>query len=151
METSVTQAIGGIEILNWFHSGALAVRHQKKYLNAINVFPVADGDTGTNMVSTLQAMVEYSEPHRLIFGNGPPNCRGRHGLCPRKFRYHLCVICKRNGHQRPVPRHGHHQPVRGDCSQSRGLPVSRHRKSHRRDHDKRKGTGTKQRDPVLKF
>jgi dihydroxyacetone kinase-like predicted kinase len=55
-----THAISGIEILNWFHSGARAVKRQKKYLNAINVFPVADGDTGTNMVATLQAMVEHS-------------------------------------------------------------------------------------------
>lgn len=87
METSVSQAIGGIEILNWFHSGALAVKRRKKYLNAINVFPVADGDTGTNMVSTLQAMVEHSEPissfsemvHRIAEA-GMAHARGNSGI-----------------------------------------------------------------------
>jgi len=28
------------------------------YLNKINVFPVPDGDTGTNMASTLHAIIE---------------------------------------------------------------------------------------------
>ena len=60
MEATANHAISGIEVLDWFHSGARAVKHQKKYLNAINVFPVADGDTGTNMVTTLQAMVDHS-------------------------------------------------------------------------------------------
>jgi len=56
-------------------------------LNAINVFPVADGDTGTNMVSTLQAMVEHSEPissfsemvHRIAEA-GMAYARGNSGI-----------------------------------------------------------------------
>ena len=39
----------GFDLLNWFSAGAEAVATHKKYLNDINVFPVADGDTGTNL------------------------------------------------------------------------------------------------------
>ena len=87
IEGSGTHAISGIEILNWFHSGARAVRRQKKYLNAINVFPVADGDTGTNMATTLQAMVDHSQHipsfstmiHRIA-GAGMAYARGNSGI-----------------------------------------------------------------------
>ena len=48
----------GVDLLNWFSAGAEAVASHKKYLNDINVFPVADGDTGTNLYTTLRGMVE---------------------------------------------------------------------------------------------
>ena len=48
----------GLDVMNWFTSGAQEVASHMRYLNAINVFPVADGDTGTNLSSTLRAMVE---------------------------------------------------------------------------------------------
>jgi len=37
------------------HSGMLAVVQGRAHLDRINVFPVADADTGTNMAATLQA------------------------------------------------------------------------------------------------
>ena len=37
------------------HAGAEALRQQADAINAINVFPVPDGDTGTNMHSTMRA------------------------------------------------------------------------------------------------
>lgn len=39
-------------------AGAESVIMRKEYLNKINVFPVADGDTGTNMALTLKSVVE---------------------------------------------------------------------------------------------
>lgn len=39
-------------------AGAESVIMRKDYLNKINVFPVADGDTGTNMALTLKSVVE---------------------------------------------------------------------------------------------
>lgn len=36
-------------------AGADWVRHRRRHLNEINVFPVADGDTGTNMALSLSA------------------------------------------------------------------------------------------------
>lgn len=53
--------IDGNDLFNWFHSGAKEVNSNKGYLNSINVFPVADGDTGTNLSLTLGAMVEQTE------------------------------------------------------------------------------------------
>lgn len=45
-----------------------AIRHacfhlidHREALNAINVFPVADGDTGNNMAATAEAIINYSE------------------------------------------------------------------------------------------
>jgi DegV family protein with EDD domain len=42
-------------------AGAKEVMHHKSQLNKINVFPVADGDTGSNLYSTMQSIVKYSE------------------------------------------------------------------------------------------
>lgn len=39
-------------------AGADWVRHTRRHLNAINVFPVADGDTGTNMALSLSATAQ---------------------------------------------------------------------------------------------
>ena len=39
-------------------AGALAVVREQETLNRINVFPVADADTGANMAATLQAASE---------------------------------------------------------------------------------------------
>jgi hypothetical protein len=50
--------INGYDIKNWFQLGLGELEADKKKLNAINVFPVADGDTGTNMASTVRAMAE---------------------------------------------------------------------------------------------
>ncbi len=44
-----------------FLSGAAAVDDQKQYLNRINVFPVRDGDTGTNLMSTLNSIIEETK------------------------------------------------------------------------------------------
>ena len=42
-------------------AGSQAVIQNQKYLNSINVFPVADGDTGTNMAATMHAIIEETE------------------------------------------------------------------------------------------
>lgn len=38
-----------------FISGANCISNQKEYINELNVFPVPDGDTGTNMTLTIMA------------------------------------------------------------------------------------------------
>ncbi|MFO7695635.1 MAG: hypothetical protein R6X16_00570, partial [Anaerolineae bacterium] len=57
LEASV-QRIDGHDMINWFRSGSQEVLRSRRRLNAINVFPVADGDTGTNLATTLTAMVD---------------------------------------------------------------------------------------------
>ncbi len=48
-----------------FHAGLIAggraVIKSRNYLNKINVFPVADADTGTNMAATMQAILDRSK------------------------------------------------------------------------------------------
>ena len=38
-----------------FLSGAKRIEEKKEYINELNVFPVPDGDTGTNMTLTITA------------------------------------------------------------------------------------------------
>ncbi len=42
-------------------AGAEWVRHMREHLNKINVFPVPDGDTGTNMALSLSASAEAAQ------------------------------------------------------------------------------------------
>jgi len=43
-------------------AGHALLRAHEDLINAINVYPVADGDTGTNMAATLQAVAERLHP-----------------------------------------------------------------------------------------
>lgn len=49
--------INGKIVYSAFRFGAKALIEQKDYLNAINVFPVPDGDTGTNMAMTVRSIL----------------------------------------------------------------------------------------------
>ncbi|WP_160671754.1 DegV family protein [Clostridium sp. C8-1-8] len=57
-----SNVIDGNKLYFAFLSGANEVSKEKDNLNKINVFPVADGDTGTNLKNTLDYMVRYSTP-----------------------------------------------------------------------------------------
>ena len=48
--------IDGIRLQKAVHAGINHVINRKDYLNKINVFPVPDGDTGTNMAYTLSTI-----------------------------------------------------------------------------------------------
>jgi uncharacterized protein len=54
--------INGKRIYYAFLAGAREVTQQRKHLNEINVFPVADGDTGSNMASTLNHILTTVKP-----------------------------------------------------------------------------------------
>lgn len=41
-----------------FQQGAISVINKKKSLNDMNVFPVADGDTGSNLASLMKGIIE---------------------------------------------------------------------------------------------
>jgi hypothetical protein len=47
-------------------AGGNAVIEDQSYLNKINVFPVPDADTGTNLASTMRAIADGAEPHHSI-------------------------------------------------------------------------------------
>jgi DAK2 domain fusion protein YloV len=50
--------IGGPDLWRAFEGATAALGAQRDAINAINVFPVPDGDTGTNMWMTMRAAVE---------------------------------------------------------------------------------------------
>lgn len=50
--------MNGSDLAAMFAAGAIALRRNVDAINALNVFPVPDGDTGTNMYLTMQSGVE---------------------------------------------------------------------------------------------
>jgi DegV family protein with EDD domain len=53
-----SSGLDGEQLYHAFYSGMLHVRERQDELNRINVFPVPDGDTGTNMVATLATALD---------------------------------------------------------------------------------------------
>lgn len=53
--------LNGIDFHTYITYGAREVITNKEELNRINVFPVADGDTGSNLAMTLQSMVDFAQ------------------------------------------------------------------------------------------
>lgn len=54
------ESINGTDLYQMFNYGNTYITNKKKYLNDINVFPVADGDTGSNLSYTLNTIVRES-------------------------------------------------------------------------------------------
>ena len=52
------QIINGTQLKNMIISGANNLENNKSMVNALNVYPVPDGDTGTNMALTMSAAVK---------------------------------------------------------------------------------------------
>ena len=65
MESSLI--INGLQLKGMLLSGAYWLKAHATQVNALNVFPVPDGDTGTNMLLTMQAALQdihsYSDSH----------------------------------------------------------------------------------------
>ncbi|TPR54741.1 DAK2 domain-containing protein [Metamycoplasma neophronis] len=70
-------------------SGSNNIQNKKTAINALNVFPVPDGDTGSNMASTIAAAVEIqnikngqnlAEASRVIAQNMLLSARGNSGV-----------------------------------------------------------------------
>ena len=65
--------INGIRLHRSVTAGLHRVVSRQEYLNKINVFPVPDGDTGTNMAYTLTTIEEsirdkaYKDIKKMIF------------------------------------------------------------------------------------
>lgn len=55
-------ALDGYQIYDFFRAGSKRVNAARKHLDDINVFPVPDGDTGTNLSSTLAGTIEATVP-----------------------------------------------------------------------------------------
>src|ERR1035437_6741518 len=96
--TIVSQApvieMDGRRLYYTFIAGARKVIEHQVELNKINVFPVNDGDTGTNLASTIRAVVDSLHPHRSykitadrIAETTLVNARGNSGIIFAQFLY----------------------------------------------------------------
>lgn len=65
-KTEERNKIDGQELYNAFAKGAEKVIEKRKSLDEINVFPVADSDTGKNMAQTLRSVAQASEPSESV-------------------------------------------------------------------------------------
>ena len=81
-----------------FIAGARKVLEHQIELNRINVFPVNDGDTGTNLAATIRLVIESLKPHRSykitadrIAEATLINARGNSGIILAQFFYGLSI------------------------------------------------------------
>lgn len=58
--------LNGPRFARALRAGALAVVREQETLNRINVFPVADADTGANLAATLRAAAATLSPARML-------------------------------------------------------------------------------------
>src|SRR6266508_1121037 len=61
MSPPKTDALSGIELRDLFAAATQWLERSVPQVNAINVFPVPDGDTGTNMYLTMRSTMEEAE------------------------------------------------------------------------------------------
>lgn len=82
---------------NWYYSflsGAKKIIENQKHINKINVFPVPDADTGTNLASTLRSIIDNITPHHsfdrtaeAIADAALVGARGNSGIIFAQFLY----------------------------------------------------------------
>jgi uncharacterized protein len=64
MKISPVNEINGHQLYFTFIAGAKKILEQQNLLNKINVFPVPDGDTGSNMATTIRPVVDSIHPDK---------------------------------------------------------------------------------------
>lgn len=94
MKSHLLTEIDGRRLYYMFIAGAKKVIENQAQLNSINVFPVNDGDTGTNMASTVRSVIDSLQPDRsyknmmnLIAETSLINARGNSGIIFAQFLY----------------------------------------------------------------
>ena len=95
--------LDGIRLYRVLYAGIQSLLDEQDYLNKINVFPVPDGDTGTNMAFTLMGIIESIQPHsnmalnelsELVADAALDNARGNSGVIMAQFFQGLSVGLK---------------------------------------------------------
>jgi len=64
MDDIKTQVINGKLLYYGFVAGSQQILQNQEELNEINVFPVRDNDTGTNLASTIRAVIDTIKPDK---------------------------------------------------------------------------------------
>lgn len=93
INTQITE-IDGKQLYQSFISGAHKIFENQKLINKINVFPVADADTGTNLASTMRSIIEIATPNNnlklsaiSIADAALTGARGNSGIIFAQFLY----------------------------------------------------------------
>ncbi|WP_370748133.1 DAK2 domain-containing protein, partial [Streptomyces sp. MnatMP-M17] len=60
-EHQVPQTLDAAEVRNWCSLALEALGREREEIDAINVYPVADGDTGTNLYLTVESAAQAVE------------------------------------------------------------------------------------------
>ncbi len=94
--TGKQNMLDGKRLYYSFLAGAFNVFENQKMLNKINVFPVPDADTGTNLASTFRSIVENTSPSNNIKSTAVSisdaaltGARGNSGIIIAQFLYGL--------------------------------------------------------------
>jgi DegV family protein with EDD domain len=81
-----------------FIAGAQRILENQKELNSLNVFPVPDADTGSNLASTVRAIIENAVPYhsikksaQAIAGAALDGARGNSGVIFAQYLYGFSV------------------------------------------------------------
>ncbi len=86
--------LDGIRLYRVLYAGIQSLLDEQDYLNKINVYPVPDGDTGTNMALTLMGVVEHIQPNsklplnalsKIVAEASLDNARGNSGVIMAQF------------------------------------------------------------------
>lgn len=96
MNIATNQTINGKLLYYGFIAGSQQVLQNQLELNRINVFPVSDKDTGSNLASTFRAIIDNIKPnvsYKKIIGNIAEaaliGARGNSGVIFAQFLYGL--------------------------------------------------------------
>jgi uncharacterized protein len=88
--------INGNDFYYAFLAGSSRILQHQGFMNRINVFPVPDGDTGTNLASTVRHILEHTTPDRsfkktadTIAAAALDGARGNSGIIFAQFLYGL--------------------------------------------------------------
>lgn len=69
---SALTELGGAELLRWSRACVAALAERRAEIDALNVFPVADSDTGTNLLATMRAAVSEADGVAAAAPSTPP-------------------------------------------------------------------------------
>jgi len=101
MNAKPNQYINGKFLYYGFIAGSHQILRSQEDLNEINVFPVRDKDTGTNLASTIRAVIDNIEPDRSykktienIAEAALIGARGNSGIIFAQFLYGLSIETK---------------------------------------------------------
>ena len=96
--TEKITSISGKLYYRIFLAGANKILENQALLNKINVFPVPDADTGTNLASTLRSIIDHTQPHEsfTVTSNAIAvaalnGARGNSGIIFAQFLYGVSV------------------------------------------------------------